>query len=151
MLKNTINVSSWLLLNALVPTSLPDIVSKQYKDQFVSWPSISPQAQTNYLFASLKALRFAWKDWKVLKSILCSGTASSRYSSFISLVTTFSRWSSFAWQSDSNAWDWWLKADAKRSRFWARVKIGKWIGPATNPKPRCRTCTKLRLFFGKIF
>lgn len=57
MLKNTINVSSWLLLNALVPSSLPELVTKQYKDQFVSWPKLTPIPQMNYLFTSLKSLR----------------------------------------------------------------------------------------------
>lgn len=59
MLKNTINVSSWLLLNALVPTSLPDSVSRQYKDQFVSWPKMTLITQMEYLFFSLRCLRCA--------------------------------------------------------------------------------------------
>ncbi|KAI1724959.1 exocyst complex component sec5 domain-containing protein [Ditylenchus destructor] len=58
MLTNTINVSSWILLNALVPTSLPESVTQQYKDQFVSWPKIdNPTAHMNYLFFSLRSLR----------------------------------------------------------------------------------------------
>uniref|UniRef100_A0A915E8Q1 Exocyst complex component 2 n=1 Tax=Ditylenchus dipsaci TaxID=166011 RepID=A0A915E8Q1_9BILA len=61
MLTNTINVCSWLLLNALVPTSLPESVSKQYKDQFVSWPTITSVAHMNYLFFSLRALRTSIK------------------------------------------------------------------------------------------
>ncbi|VDK45330.1 unnamed protein product [Anisakis simplex] len=57
MLINTINVSSWLMLNALVPSSLPEAVQTQYKEQFVEWPPISSTALTNQLFASLKILR----------------------------------------------------------------------------------------------
>ncbi|VDM45172.1 unnamed protein product [Toxocara canis] len=57
MLINTINVSSWLMLNALVPSSLPESVVTQYKEQFVEWPEINSATLTNQLFASLKILR----------------------------------------------------------------------------------------------
>jgi hypothetical protein len=58
MLTNTINVGSWLLLNALVPAALPESVSKQYKDQFVDWPPISAEAQWDVMFPAIKSLRF---------------------------------------------------------------------------------------------
>jgi hypothetical protein len=58
MLTNTINVSSWLLLNALVPAALPEAVTKQYKDQFVEWPSIGSEAQWAVMFPAVKSLRF---------------------------------------------------------------------------------------------
>ncbi|MFH4981588.1 hypothetical protein AB6A40_008297 [Gnathostoma spinigerum] len=57
MLINTINVSSWLMLNALVPSSLPDVVIEQYKEQFVRWPDVNAGSLTNQLFLSLKTLR----------------------------------------------------------------------------------------------
>ncbi|CAJ0571185.1 unnamed protein product, partial [Mesorhabditis spiculigera] len=57
MLIGTINVSSWLLLNALVPDSLPDEVMKKYGDQFVVWPKATKEIERNTLFQSLKALR----------------------------------------------------------------------------------------------
>lgn len=58
MLKNTVNVASWLLLNILVPTSLPESVAQQYNDQFVNWPKVmSLTAQLDYLFFSLRSLR----------------------------------------------------------------------------------------------
>uniref|UniRef100_A0A0M3HWQ2 Exocyst complex component 2 n=1 Tax=Ascaris lumbricoides TaxID=6252 RepID=A0A0M3HWQ2_ASCLU len=57
MLINTINVSSWLMLNALVPSSVPESVVSQYKEQFVEWPEISSTTLTNQLFASLKIIR----------------------------------------------------------------------------------------------
>ncbi|TKR93356.1 hypothetical protein L596_007830 [Steinernema carpocapsae] len=61
MLINTINVSSWLMLNALCPSSLPekDSIVNEYKSkgQFVTWPEISGRQQINELFASLKLLR----------------------------------------------------------------------------------------------
>lgn len=56
MLKNTVNVASWLLLNILVPTSLPEYVTQQYAEQFVNWPKIN--AQIDYLFFSLRLLRY---------------------------------------------------------------------------------------------
>uniref|UniRef100_A0A914RSG7 Exocyst complex component 2 n=1 Tax=Parascaris equorum TaxID=6256 RepID=A0A914RSG7_PAREQ len=56
MLINTINVSSWLMLNALVPSSVPESVVSQYKEQFVEWPEISSTTLTNQLFASLKII-----------------------------------------------------------------------------------------------
>jgi len=59
MLANTINVASWLLLNALVPGSLPESVTKQHTDdQFVQWPAINSTAQWNVMFSSIKLLRF---------------------------------------------------------------------------------------------
>lgn len=58
MLANTINVASWLLLNALVPGSLPESVTKQHTDdQFVQWPPINSTAQWNVMFSSIKLLR----------------------------------------------------------------------------------------------
>ncbi|VDM65315.1 unnamed protein product [Strongylus vulgaris] len=57
MLINTINVSSWLILNALVPKALPDDVIKRYEAQFVKWPEMSPQVNRTVLTQSLKALR----------------------------------------------------------------------------------------------
>jgi len=59
MLANTINVASWLLLNALVPGSLPESVTKQHTDdQFVQWSPINSAAQWNVMFSSIKLLRF---------------------------------------------------------------------------------------------
>ncbi|KAK0425378.1 hypothetical protein QR680_009169 [Steinernema hermaphroditum] len=61
MLINTINMSSWLMLNALAPSFLPekDSIVNEYKiaGQFVTWPDISDRQQINELFASLKLLR----------------------------------------------------------------------------------------------
>uniref|UniRef100_A0A0N5AA74 Exocyst complex component 2 n=1 Tax=Syphacia muris TaxID=451379 RepID=A0A0N5AA74_9BILA len=57
MLINTINVSSWLMLNALVPSSLPEAVITQYKEQFVEWPVVAFNSMFNQLFSSLKVLR----------------------------------------------------------------------------------------------
>ncbi|KAK6025482.1 Ser/Thr phosphatase family protein [Ostertagia ostertagi] len=84
MLVNTINVSSWLILNALVPKALPDDVIKRldlllkmkqiqhlslirsillnvvfvrYEAQFVRWPEISAQTTRTVLTHSLKTLR----------------------------------------------------------------------------------------------
>ncbi|KHJ85692.1 IPT/TIG domain protein, partial [Oesophagostomum dentatum] len=57
MLINTINVSSWLILNALVPRALPDDVIKRYEAQFVKWPEMTPQVNRTVLTQSLKALR----------------------------------------------------------------------------------------------
>ncbi|KAL3111721.1 hypothetical protein niasHT_011008 [Heterodera trifolii] len=61
MLTNTINVGSWLLLNALVPDALPESVNKQYKDRFVQWPRLSPNAQWDVMFPSIKTLRASIK------------------------------------------------------------------------------------------
>jgi len=59
MVLNTTNVSSWMLLNALVPASLPESVQSQYKDQFVVWSSRPKDVQSDLFFA-LKALRL-WR------------------------------------------------------------------------------------------
>lgn len=61
MLKNTINVASWLLLNALVPSALPEHIINEYKDHFVKWSKLTSLAQMNFLFESLKSLRFVFK------------------------------------------------------------------------------------------
>ncbi|CAD6189841.1 unnamed protein product [Caenorhabditis auriculariae] len=57
MLTNVINVSSWLILNALVPKALPDNVSKQYGDEFARWPEISANVGRGNLVQSLKTTR----------------------------------------------------------------------------------------------
>ncbi|KAE9420577.1 hypothetical protein Angca_003887 [Angiostrongylus cantonensis] len=57
MLINTINVSSWLILNALVPKALPDDVIKRYEAQFVRWPEVPPQVNRAVLTQGLKTLR----------------------------------------------------------------------------------------------
>ncbi|RCN40884.1 hypothetical protein ANCCAN_13149 [Ancylostoma caninum] len=57
MLINTINVSSWLILNALVPKALPDDVIKRYEAQFVRWPEMLPPVNRTVLTQSLKTLR----------------------------------------------------------------------------------------------
>ncbi|VDN38832.1 unnamed protein product [Gongylonema pulchrum] len=57
MLINTINVSSWLMLNALVPASLPESVIGKYREQFAKWPPVSPESMKQQLFAALKILR----------------------------------------------------------------------------------------------
>lgn len=57
MVTNTINVGSWLLLNALVPAALPETVTNQYKDQFVEWPRIGSEAQWAVMFPAIKTLR----------------------------------------------------------------------------------------------
>jgi hypothetical protein len=59
MLTNTINVASWLLLNALVPAALPEAVTNQYKDQFVEWPQIGSEAQWAVMYPAVKTLRQA--------------------------------------------------------------------------------------------
>ncbi|EJW84027.1 hypothetical protein WUBG_05060, partial [Wuchereria bancrofti] len=56
MLINTINVSSWLMLNALVPDALPESVLRKYSKQFAKWPPIA-SSLTHQLFSSLKILR----------------------------------------------------------------------------------------------
>ncbi|VIO96336.1 Probable exocyst complex component Sec5, putative [Brugia malayi] len=55
MLINTVNVSSWLILNALVPDALPESVLRKYSEQFAKWPIAS--SLTHQLFSSLKILR----------------------------------------------------------------------------------------------
>lgn len=57
MLTNIINVSSWLILNALVPKALPDMVLKQYGDQFAKWPPVSADIGRSNLQQSLKTTR----------------------------------------------------------------------------------------------
>ncbi|VDM95149.1 unnamed protein product [Thelazia callipaeda] len=57
MLINTINVSSWLMLNALVPDALPESVLHKYREQFAKWPPIASGTLTHQLFSSLKILR----------------------------------------------------------------------------------------------
>uniref|UniRef100_A0AC34RQM3 Exocyst complex component 2 n=1 Tax=Panagrolaimus sp. JU765 TaxID=591449 RepID=A0AC34RQM3_9BILA len=57
MLTNTINVSSWLMLNALVPTTLPEWVLQQYEDRFVKWLEIDTKLQLHQLLFSLQVLR----------------------------------------------------------------------------------------------
>lgn len=57
MLTNIINVSSWLILNSLVPKALPDMVLKQYGDQFAKWPQISADISRSNLQQSLKTTR----------------------------------------------------------------------------------------------
>ncbi|MCP9258027.1 Exocyst complex component 2 [Dirofilaria immitis] len=57
MLINTINVSSWLILNALVPDALPESVLQKYREQFAKWPPITSAPLTHQLFSSLKILR----------------------------------------------------------------------------------------------
>ncbi|CAG9534496.1 unnamed protein product [Cercopithifilaria johnstoni] len=57
MLINTINVSSWLILNALVADALPESVLRKYKEQFAKWPPITSSPLTHQLFSSLKILR----------------------------------------------------------------------------------------------
>jgi hypothetical protein len=61
MVSNTINVGSWLMLNALIPNSLPEQIIEQYKKEFVVWPKSSQREkgiQLNHLFFALKSLRF---------------------------------------------------------------------------------------------
>lgn len=70
MLINTINVSSWLMLSALVPSSLPEIVKKQYSQQFVTWPPINSAALTQQLFSSLKILRFVYLSPKIRNELI---------------------------------------------------------------------------------
>lgn len=62
MLTNTINVSSWLMLNALVPTTLPEWVTQQYEDRFVKWPEINIKLQLRQLLYSLQVLRNSIKS-----------------------------------------------------------------------------------------
>ncbi|CAJ0944582.1 unnamed protein product, partial [Mesorhabditis belari] len=57
MLINTINVSSWLLLNALVPKSMPDEVLERYKSKFLHWPELTLELERSTLSYSLKHLR----------------------------------------------------------------------------------------------
>uniref|UniRef100_A0A914GQI7 Exocyst complex component 2 n=1 Tax=Globodera rostochiensis TaxID=31243 RepID=A0A914GQI7_GLORO len=61
MLTNTINVGSWLLLNALVPDALPESVNRQYKDRFAKWPRLGSNAQWEVMFPSIKTLRASIK------------------------------------------------------------------------------------------
>uniref|UniRef100_A0A8R1DWW7 Exocyst complex component 2 n=1 Tax=Caenorhabditis japonica TaxID=281687 RepID=A0A8R1DWW7_CAEJA len=57
MLTNIINVSSWLILNALVPKALPDMVMRQYEDKFAKWPLVMAETSRNNLQQSLKTTR----------------------------------------------------------------------------------------------
>lgn len=57
MLISTINVSSWLMLNALVPSSLPESVMGKYSERFAKWPPMSSSSLKHQLFAALKILR----------------------------------------------------------------------------------------------
>lgn len=67
MAVNTINVSSWMILNALIPTALPDFVIQQYKNEFSTWPTLNQRdkgIQLNQLFLALKSLRsVCWENW----------------------------------------------------------------------------------------
>ncbi|VDK68125.1 unnamed protein product [Litomosoides sigmodontis] len=56
MLINTVNVSSWLILNALVPDALPESVLQKYREQFAKWPPVT-SFLTHQLFSSLRTLR----------------------------------------------------------------------------------------------
>lgn len=60
MLGNTINVTSWVLLNSLIPTALPDEVIQQYKNEFAVWPATNQKDKSvllNQLLSALKLLR----------------------------------------------------------------------------------------------
>ncbi|CAB3404404.1 unnamed protein product [Caenorhabditis bovis] len=57
MLLNIINVSSWLILNALVPKALPDMVAQKYGDQFAKWPQTTSEESRSNLNQSLKTTR----------------------------------------------------------------------------------------------
>ncbi|PAV59639.1 hypothetical protein WR25_21235 [Diploscapter pachys] len=57
MLTNIINVSSWLILNALVPKGMPESVIKEYSGQFAKWPEISASVNRTVLINSVKTLR----------------------------------------------------------------------------------------------
>lgn len=57
MLTKLINVSSWLVLNALITKALPDSVLNQYRNQFAKWPPVSADISRSNLQQSLKTTR----------------------------------------------------------------------------------------------
>ncbi|UMM15764.1 hypothetical protein L5515_013065 [Caenorhabditis briggsae] len=57
MLTKLINVSSWLVLNALITKALPDSVLNQYSNQFAKWPPVSADISRSNLQQSLKTTR----------------------------------------------------------------------------------------------
>lgn len=57
MLTTLINVSSWLVLNALITKALPDSVLNQYGNQFAKWPAVSADIGRSNLQQSLKTTR----------------------------------------------------------------------------------------------
>lgn len=60
MVVHTTNLSSWIMLNALLPESLPDMVRDQYEDRFVKWPA---SVQLGHLLAGLRKLRLVTSIW----------------------------------------------------------------------------------------
>ncbi len=57
MLSSVVNLSCWLMLNALVPESLPPAVVEQYGDRLVVWTGGGQRAEI-HLFNALKNLRY---------------------------------------------------------------------------------------------
>lgn len=79
MLKNTVNVASWLLLNILVPSSLPESVTQKYVDQFVNWPKITTlSVQLEFLFFSLRLLRLFFFFLNIIIILICFSSTIKR-------------------------------------------------------------------------
>ncbi len=57
MIVQTVNLSSWLILNALLPEALPNVVREQYTDRFVSWQPTRTD-DTAMLLQALRELRY---------------------------------------------------------------------------------------------
>lgn len=64
MVVNTVNLSSWLIVNALIPDALPPSVRAEYGNNFVHWPenSAGPAETTDRLITTLKSLRLTVKS-----------------------------------------------------------------------------------------
>ncbi|KAI6225705.1 hypothetical protein M3Y95_00725300 [Aphelenchoides besseyi] len=65
MLTNTINVSSWLIWNALMPSGLPEQIVAQYENDFASWKGLdvlNDDARLSLLVSGLKSVRLAIKS-----------------------------------------------------------------------------------------
>ncbi|GMT27981.1 hypothetical protein PFISCL1PPCAC_19278, partial [Pristionchus fissidentatus] len=82
MLTLTINLSSWLLLNALVPKTLTQEVRVQYDEQFAKWPPIAVGETKVLMVYSLKTLR------KLISSLLESQLSQQHVQPLIELCHT---------------------------------------------------------------
>lgn len=82
MLTKLINVSSWLVLNALITRALPDAVLNQYSNQFAKWPAVSADISRANLQQSLKTVR------SLIASLLENQFSSSHIAPLLELCMT---------------------------------------------------------------
>lgn len=82
MLTKLINVSSWLVLNALITKALPDSVLNQYRNQFAKWPQVSADVSRSNLQQSLKTAR------ALIASLLENQFSSSHIAPLLELCMT---------------------------------------------------------------